>query len=372
MSTEDQPAGWGDRIPILVLPEYPAAPAAALGSWLKTHLSNRRNVPRFVLPKKDSGNVYSDATMLFYARMDVLGGKWLGDYARLAQRHREKELVPLIKKHFTKLMVLSKWDFQKPNDAEFRCEAIAINGKPAAEVIAEKVKTEIFEPEDLHEFVVAAAAETKTLKATLDELANPRPAGAQSVIWLGKTEMIDRIVRICARGDIAINVRGDSVLQAAPGETEDDALRRIQGRISSAAYQTPESVVLQAPQATPGAQTTPAKPQNGSPPPQQPVATSPGGGDVITGAPAPATPTTPNVFGPAPVLRPSRSLAADKPTSSLNLRGQLETWRVGKATRVRNVRVTIGDATGAQVDDLLKKLPDGMVFGLELDAEEDE
>jgi uncharacterized protein DUF499 len=367
LGPEDQPSGWGDKIPILVVPETPRDPNATLGMWLKTHVTERRNVPRYLLPKKESGDIYSDPEMLFYARMDVLGVKWDGEYKRLAEKHRDKELKPIIKKLFNKVLVLSRWDFQKPNEAEFTTEGIEVNGKPAAEVIAEKIKKDIFEPEALHEFVLVAAAESKTLKGALEDLANPRPAGAQCVIWLGKTEMIERIVGICAKGEIAINVRGD-LLQSNPGETEEDALRRIQSRVSGAAYQTPESVVLSLPQATPGAQTRTSKPSGPESPtvPASPTGPELPGPVVVTGG---GTPT--DIFGGLSTPKPTKVLAAENPTSRLNLLGQLETWQITPATRVKNVTVTIADATGAQVEALIKKLPDGMVFGLKMVAEDD-
>lgn len=366
LAPDDQPTGWGERIPILMLPETPRDPDATIGTWIKDHLKAARNVPRYLLPRKDAGNIYADPEMLFYARMDVLGVRWDGEYKRLAERHRERELKPRIKKLINKVLVLSRWDFQKAGEAEFTTEVIELNGKPAAEVIAEKVKRDLFEPETLHAFVLTAAAESKTLKGALDDLKNPRPAGAQCVIWLGKTEMIDRIVSICAKGDIALNVRGD-LLQANAGEREEDVLRRIQSRVSSTAHQNPENVILSMPQASPGAQTTPkpAAPQAAVPPtfgtPPTPAPASAGGG-----------PSPVNIFeADPPIGKPYRPRAVVSPTSSLNLVGQLETWHVKPATRVKNVTVTVSDATGAQIEALLKKLPDGMVYGLQLEVEDE-
>jgi hypothetical protein len=80
--------------------------------------------------------------------------------------------------------------------------------------------------------------------------------------------------------------------------------------------------------------------------------------------------STGGIFAPAPTSKPMKTLVTEKPTSSLNLIGQLETWRVQPATPVRNITVTINEATGAQIDALLKKLPDGMVFGLKIEVEE--
>ena len=57
-------------------------------------------------------------------------------------------------------------------------------------------------------------------------------------------------------------------------------------------------------------------------------------------------------------------------TSSLNLIGKLESWGIGPATQVAEVAIKISAATGAQLKELLKKLPDGMTFELQLEKEE--
>jgi len=58
-------------------------------------------------------------------------------------------------------------------------------------------------------------------------------------------------------------------------------------------------------------------------------------------------------------------------TSALNLIGRIENWGIGPATPVAEVTITVSTATGAQLKDLLKKLPDGMTFELSLQKDED-
>ena len=57
-------------------------------------------------------------------------------------------------------------------------------------------------------------------------------------------------------------------------------------------------------------------------------------------------------------------------TSPLNLIGKLEGWGIGPATPVKEVTLRVSSATGAQLKELLKKLPDGMTFELSLDKED--
>ena len=56
-------------------------------------------------------------------------------------------------------------------------------------------------------------------------------------------------------------------------------------------------------------------------------------------------------------------------TSALNLIGKLESWGVGPATKVAEVTIKVSAASGAQLRELLKKLPDGMTFELSLEKE---
>jgi hypothetical protein len=64
---------------------------------------------------------------------------------------------------------------------------------------------------------------------------------------------------------------------------------------------------------------------------------------------------------------PKIALSSGGSTSALNLMGKLETWSIGPATPVHNVRVTLTAVTGAQLQKLLKSLPDGLTYGLDLE-----
>jgi hypothetical protein len=50
--------------------------------------------------------------------------------------------------------------------------------------------------------------------------------------------------------------------------------------------------------------------------------------------------------------------------------GKLEGWGIGPATEVAAVSIRVSSANGAQLKDLLKKLPEGMTFELSLEKEE--
>ena len=110
-----------------------------------------------------------------------------------------------------------------------------------------------------------------------------------------------------------------------------------------------------------------------------------GGGDLFgSGAtPEPGTTDTTSVGTTAPTSAPYSIFGGDgataKPriplsnpaTSPLNLIGKIEGWGIGPATKVVEVSIKVSTATGAQLLALLKKLPEGMTFELNLEKEDD-
>jgi hypothetical protein len=57
-------------------------------------------------------------------------------------------------------------------------------------------------------------------------------------------------------------------------------------------------------------------------------------------------------------------------TSPLNLLGKVEAWGIGPATTLRAVSLKLAGATGAQLQKLLRGLPDGLTYELNVEKEE--
>lgn len=251
------------------------------------------------------------------------------------------------------------------------------------EGIEEALVNDLFVPEDFEEFVLAAASDNASLGKMLRELQEPRPAGQDCIPWLGETAMKERILRLCAKGRIAINLRGLEYLQAQPGEDEDTAWKRLRPKLAYTGRQLDE-VFLVEPSAVPTTGgTTPPAPQppaggeggdlfgDGTTPPTTP----PSGGDRTPGGDTP--PPGGDIFGGGATGTGGkpRIPLSNPPTSPLNLIGKLEGWGIGPATRVAEVTIkasagTSTRLTGAQLKELLKKLPDGMTFELSLEKED--
>ncbi len=378
LDESEQPERWDDRLPILVLPEEPDNLDQRLGRWIKDHLQKRRNTIRFLLPRSGSSNAFQDRDLLVLARAEMKAQEWSGqspEYKKLHTKY-QGELRDILKKRFDRFAVLHRWNFADPAQCKFSVESLKKQGAQIPEGIEEALINDLFVPEDFEDLVLEAAADNSAVGKLLRELQEPRPAGQDCIPWLGETSMKERILRLCARGRIAINLRGLEYLQAQPGEDEDTAWKRLRPKLSYTGRQLDE-VFLMEPSAVP---TT-----GGSTPPVPPP---PGGtGGLFGGG---ATPTPPGVNEPPAGGQPApvpggggifgggasgggkpRIALNNPPTSPLNLIGKLEGWGIGPATPVAEVSIKVSAATGAQLKELLKKLPDGMTFELSLEKEDD-
>lgn len=377
LDESEQPERWDDRLPVLVLPEEPDNLDQRLGRWIKDHLQKRRNTVRFLLPRSGSSNAFQDRDLLVLARAEMKAQEWSGqspEYKKLHTKY-QGELRDILKKRFDRFAVLHRWNFGDPAQCKFSVESLKKQGAQIPEGIEEALINDLFVPEDFEDLVLEAAADNSAVGKLLRELQEPRPAGQDCIPWLGETSMKERILRLCARGKIAINLRGLEYLQAQPGEDEDTAWKRLRPKLSYTGRQLDE-VFLMEPSAVP---TT-----GGSTPPVPPL---PWGAGSLFGGGATPTPLGVNEppAGGQPMPVPGgggifgggasgggkpRIALNNPPTSPLNLIGKLEGWGIGPATQVAEVSIKVSAATGAQLKELLKKLPDGMTFELSLEKED--
>ena len=303
--------------------------------------------------------------------------EWSGQNPEYKKLHKEFEgtLRDNLKKRFDRFAVLHRYDHQNPQQSLFSVEHLKKQGAQIPEGIEETLTNDLFVPEDFEDLVLEAASENAPLGKLLRELQEPRPAGQDCIPWLGETAMKERILRLCARGKIAINLRNLEHLQTHAGEDEESAWRRLRPKLSYTGRQLDE-VFLMEPSAVPATGGT-------TPPAPQPPAGG-NGGDIFGGGtvptpgvqePRPGTAPTPTpapggIFGGTGSTAKPRIPLSNPPTSPLNLIGKLEGWGIGPATPVAEVSIKVSAATGAQLKELLKKLPDGMTFELSLEKED--
>jgi hypothetical protein len=357
----ERPDRWDNRLTLVVLPEYPENAHATLGAWLKQHLSQRRNTLRFLVPKKESGNIYFNRDLIVYARAVYLANQWKETdpaYRPLHTTYQNSHLRPRLKDLFDTFAVLDVWNNAQPEQCRFLIEKHSATGDKIPKAINTKIENELFITEDFEEAALAHATASASLAKFLGELQEPSINGKHCIPWLGDVTAKEKVLRLCAAGKLDINLRGLELLQAQPGETEDAAWTRIKSNLGSG-KELEQTILL-----TPG-----ASPQSGGavPPPTVIPVTAP-----VTPSVLPTGDLPPNLFGshestppPAPTFKPYGT----PPKTPVNLLGEVEKWDISAATNVTNVNINVSQMTGAQLTELLKKLPDGVTYALNLEKE---
>ncbi len=368
----DQPAQWDDRIPILILPESPTKVDAALGRWLRDNLQRNRNAVRFLIPQDGSTNLFLDRDLVILARCVFLAEQWKAqnpEYGRLQSKY-QKELREILNARFDRFAVIANWNFQQPENCRFHVESHRSQGTVIPEAIDKLVNENLFIPEDFEEFILAAAASNEPIGKLLRELKEPRPGGQDCIPWLGETLVKERIIRLCAKGQIAINLRGMEYLQSRDGETEDAAWRRMRGKLGTGKHLDETYVLL--PQNVPGTGGVSGGAGGaggeGGPGPGGGMTTNGGasGGSTTGGdGKAGGEQTNGGLFGAGtrvPINFPA--------TSALNLLGRIESHGIKAGTQLHNLDLKVNRLTGAQLHELIRKLPDGMTYELGMETEQ--
>jgi len=373
------PAQWTDlRPPVVVLPEVPEPLGPVIGRWLHDHLQSRRNTVRFVLPSPGKGNAYLDRELLILARATLTAGEWAaqsGEYRKLQSRY-QTELRDLLKKRFDRFAVLRTWAFAQPETCTLNIEPLKKQGAQIPEAIQETLLNDVFVPEDFEAAVLAAATANDAVGKLFREMQEPRPNGEECIPWLGETVVKEKLLRLCAAGKVALNVRGTEQLQAQPGESAEAAWLRMRARLPFSGKQLDE-VKLMEPAAMPGTGGAAPSP---APAPAPNPAPGPGPSPQPGPSPAPEKPPIPPLFGggspepsppPPPAPKPLVTLENDI-TSTLNQLHQLtDNWAIKSKAALTSITLTIPAASLEQLQDILKKMPTDLKVGLSLQKEEE-
>lgn len=380
LEESERPNQWDDRIPIVVLPESPDALESKLGMWLRDHLQANRNTVRFLIPRDGSRNLFSDRDLVVLARAVFLAESWKKqnlEYGKLQTKY-QKELREIIKTRFDRFALISNWNFQEPKNCRFYIESHKEEGAKIPDAIHTRVVENLFVPEDFEGIILAAAVNNDSVGKTLKELREPRPGGKDCIPWLGETHVKERIIRLCASGKIAINLRGMEYIQRRDGEDSEDAWKRMRGKLGTGKHLDETYIIT--PQAVPAASGVAPKPSVQEPP-ADPIYVQ------TTGLqPSPEQGQETHAGPPGltlPVVNPGSQIdifsgssddvtitSLNSPaTSALNLLGKVESWGIGPGAQLRSVSVKVDHLTGSQLQDLIKKLPDGMKYELNVDKE---
>jgi len=364
---KERPENWDNRIPYIVIPKGNVK-GKELGIWLKEKISKYRNTIRFILAKDSLEPVFYDKGLLVLARAVYLAKQWKNADANYSALHvkYQKELRDQLKVRFDRYAVLDTWNFGNPEQCEFEINSHKAEGDRIVPSIHDKIKTDLFLTEDFEDLVLEAAKRNDTFATVLDQLKEPMGGGKPCIPWLGENEAKEYIVRLCARGKIEINLAGRELLSSRPGETEDAAWNRMRGKIGTG--RTLEDTMIHEPGSTVisgGGQfedTLKSNATEGYDEPNGSVVSTVNDGQ--TGGITPG-----GLFGGGAGTKSKTPFSSDT-TSSLSLLGKLESWGITPGAKVSNVKISIENLTGAQLQDLIKKLPDGVSYGLNLEKED--
>ena len=288
----------------------------------------------------------------------MLPGSSPGTYSSPIEKFSgNSHLRPRLKDLFDTFAILSIWNFTQAEQCQFSIEKHNAVGDKIPQAIQTKIQNELFVVEDFEETALAHTAANSSLAKFIGDLQEPSIGSKHCIPWLGEVAAKEKVLRLCAAGKLSINLRGLELLQAQPGETEDAVWNRIKGKLGSG--KELEQTILQSPGATPqSGGTAPAPPITA---PSIPSPVTPSGATTPTNPFVPSNPLLP----PAPTLKPFSA----PPKTPMNLLGEVEKWGITPATNVANVTINVSKMTGAQLTELLKKLPDGMTYSLDLDKE---
>lgn len=355
---KDHPLHWDNRIPVVVMPKA-SLDNKELGEWLKTYVPKARNTVRFLLPRAATSDIFYDKSLLVLARAVYLASDWKSserDYAPLHLKY-QKELREQLQSRFDRFAVLMVWNFADSAQCEFEISQHGAEGLQTLEKVDEKIRNELFIPEAFDFMLFDAATNSRSVADLIEQLKEPAPKGDESIPWLGETAVKERISRSCAEGKIAINAKG-SLYEKKPSETTDDAWLRVRGKLGSGKDLQETTLHLPGGSVGSGGSAPVPPPQLGgvNEPPSSPAGSS-------------AKSNPGSIFG-GPASGGSVAHHRAENTSTLSLLGKLEQWGINKGSRISDVKLSTSQLTGAQLEQLLRNLPDGVIYSLDLDKEQ--
>jgi len=361
---KDQPENWDNRIPHIVVPKGDVK-LKDLGVWLKEKVSKHRNTVRFILAKNDLEPIFYDKALLVLARAVFLAKEWKGtdpNYSALHVKY-QKEIRDQLKSRFDRYAVLDTWNFGQPDQCEFEINSHKAEGDRIVPAIHEKIKTDLFIAEDFEELILQTAKNNGSFASALGQLKEPMGGGVSCIPWIGENEVKEQIIRICARGKIEINLAGKEILSSRPGESEEAAWNRMKGKIGTG--RALEETIIHEPDTTVS---------SGGGQSEDPTPTGGGSGGTTFNPPTPENPSDPpgpgGLFGGGGSSSVQRVTCSSEEISSLSLLSKIEEWGINPGAKVSQVKISIDNLTGAQLKELIKNLPDGVTYGLNLEKEE--
>lgn len=376
----DKPAKW-DRPVLVIIPEQIQTGInlnTTLGSWLATHVPNKRNTVRFLLLGADENNLYSDVELTYTARCSYLCSReaWgIDSVYRGLHQDFDRPLRQILKARFNRFAILRKWDFQSPQNCLFDVEKISVQGDNIPGAVEAKILSDLFDQTDFKTFILSRAKDADFVGSVMDELIEPPPPNAGDAIpFLGETRTYEFIIDIAAEGDIFLNVGGSWIGRRSEDSSDEDAKRYIRPK----AFRTGQEmrqIQLGLPGSVgggtvSGSQKPPDSPKTGVTHPLPYSGGTPAGGPTTTAGGEGGQPGTPGIPGlpglPNKPLIITQNRKSDEPATGINLSGCFEKWGISSEKALASVNIEFQGLTVQQVKQILQKIPSTFKASLEV------
>ncbi len=233
LERDQKPAYWDGRIVMVAMPESCSAIDAQLGLWLKTHVHERRNTVRFLLPTGGAPNIYSDPQILPLVRGMLLARRWEKANAEYAQFHEEfrLRLHDLIRERFGRFALLDRWDEEDPRRSSFHVADYRSDGAPIADTVDSYIRRNLMEAGDFDEWMIEFTRSTETVATLLRAAQEPARNGHCTVPWLGRRAVLDKLAELCATGRITIDLASSLEADRNGDDYRQNAYKRIYDEI---------------------------------------------------------------------------------------------------------------------------------------------
>ncbi len=370
----EQPGSWTEKgKPVLiVLPVSPKELSATLGPWLVEHVPQNRNMIRFLLPRADRPDLYFDPDLLITARCVLLAREWKQNDPQFdkLQKKYEGALSSDLKNRFDRYALLADWNFQTPTSCRFHVESHGVGGPAISDGIEKHLRENHFAPEDFEQTVQEAASRNEPMRQLLALLREPPLPGQPPIPYLGDVPTFENVLRIVAKGKIALNAAGRWYYRE-PDESVEAGDLRLKQKLGQFTGQAMFAVQLGDMTQVGGGGVSVTPPLPPPDPPSIPTFFNPpvsgGLGGSIPNS-QPVAPVLPDPVAlalggtpPVPVIR--RSMGAK---SGMNLLGDVEKWALPDNQKVAQASLTFNGLSIKELRDLCTKLPPKLQAELQL------
>lgn len=319
---------------------------------------------------------------------------------RALKEEFDKPLREQLKSRFERFAILRRWNFQQPQECIFEVERHGTSGGEIPAIVESKIRSDLFDPAQFQQFVLACAKESRVVGDVLEQLAEPPAKPAMEAIpYLGETAIYEEILKVAATGKLFLNVNGTWVGRLPEHTDNAEAQRYLQQKAfltgkdlrqvqlghrdevggSTVTGSNPTTLPSKS-QPSGGYQVGITSTTNGNgsthlqPTGYNQLVITNGGVERLTPASPPSAhegngSDTPVVIPMPPHRKSQRTY---EQATGINLSGQFEKWGMAPSKQLATAKLEFTNLTVQQLKQILEKLPRACKACLEVSYLEDE